>query len=116
MSGDERLVPLSNCPASDDAAGDEGIEPNEFLGRPSAREHAHCPACRLIGKRTDHEQPAIRMKVSPKRTMTLEERGDLGPEIGSGFVEQDVFHFHNLPPRQKGDAADVALAGSPRSG
>jgi hypothetical protein len=48
--------------------------------------------------------------------MTLEERGDLGPEIGSGFVEQDVFHFHNLPPRQKGDAADVALAGSPRPG
>jgi hypothetical protein len=48
--------------------------------------------------------------------MTLEERGNLGAEIGSGFVEQDVFHFHNLPPRQEGDAADVARAGSPRFG
>jgi hypothetical protein len=101
VSRSERFVPLTNCPTSDDAARDEWIDSNEFLGCASACEHAHRSARRLIGERPDHEQPAVAVKRLPERAMGTEVRWNLGQEIGRSFVEEHVFHFPHVDAKGK---------------
>jgi hypothetical protein len=90
------LVPLSDGPASHDAMLYEWVRLDEPLGRLAVGEDPHRPARRCIVERADHQKMSVSVELLPQSPVGFDVQGNLGAEVITGFVEENVFHRPNL--------------------